>query len=101
MERLAHPTAALAPSPHLSATVEGDQLVLENRALQVQVRVTGPVAVLLPWLQAIDGRASVGVITWQVHQGRLDAATMRDALALFERLYQADIIELRSGAARG
>ncbi len=88
-------------SPHLSATVDGDQLALENRALQVPVRVTGPVEKLLPWLQAVDGRASVGVITWQVHQGRLDAATMRDALALFERLYQADIIELRSGAARG
>jgi len=88
-------------SPHMGYEVQGETLVLQNRALQVPVYVSGPIDTLLPWIQAVDGKSSVGVITWQVKQGRLDAAAMRDALQLFERLYQADVIELRTGTARG
>jgi len=84
-------------SPHLGTAQEGDLLVAHNRALQLPVHVRAPFDVLAPWLREVDGRSSVGVITWRHYQGRVSAAAMQDALALFERLYQADIIELRTG----
>ena len=87
-------------SPHLANVRDGDTLVLYNRALQVPVQVRGPFDALAPWIKDIDGRASVGVLTWRRHQGRVGPDAIRDALALFERLYQADIIELRTADAR-
>ncbi|MEZ4268688.1 MAG: class I SAM-dependent methyltransferase [Myxococcota bacterium] len=111
---LTHPTRATAAelfegpsiadavptlSPHIAAIVEGDTLALHNRALQVPVYLRGPLSTLKPWLQAVDGRTSVGELASLRRNGVLDEAAASDAQALFRSLYLADIIELSTRTA--